>query len=197
MTVNGRSAFGTTCGRQPADGVVSWTTESFPVGSPVTLGITVGESDGTRRTPGPIPAGTTFALAVGEVVPVEDYRFPPRPESLSPVDPLLGAPATRIDLRRAERDRPNGTWRTTLDLPDRPVRIQVAANTPGRIQVLVDGVRVFDYVKWTYEATTGSSLPQDLWEKDSGAKAEVGATVEITVVAERTSGDWAVVLGER
>ncbi|PSL51650.1 hypothetical protein B0I31_11980 [Saccharothrix carnea] len=194
VTVNGMYSHETTCGHQPADGVVSWTAESFPVGSPVTFGMSVGESDVTQPTAGPIPAGTAFALAIGEEVPVEDYRFPPRPESLSPVDPLLSAPAPRIDLRRADRDQPNGTWRTTVDLPDRPVRIQVASNTPGRIQVLANGVRVYDHVKWTYEATTGLSLPQDLWEKDSGAKAEVGAAVEITVIAERTSGDWAVVL---
>ena len=52
-------------------------------------------------------------------------------------------------MRRADPDQPNGTWRTTVALPNRPVLVEVALDTPGRIRVLVDDVEVVDHATWT------------------------------------------------
>ena len=51
-------------------------------------------------------------------------------------------------------------------------------------------MEVVERVTWTYEASLMTDVPQDYWE----VAVEPGDTVDITVIAERTSGDWAVVL---
>jgi hypothetical protein len=197
LTINGHPHGPTTCGFSLDSRYVDLTEYDFQVGSPATLVMSVGEQNGTPE-PGPVPADATFALGVGEAVPVEDYPFPPRPESLPSVDSMLGSinPDTRIDVRRADPNQPNGTWRSTVTLPSLPVYVQAASNTPGRITVLVDDVEVYEYEKWTYDDRSGLSLRQDSWETRAGSKVEPGATVDITVIAEGTSGDWAVVLRE-
>ncbi|NUT46494.1 MAG: hypothetical protein HOV94_04105 [Saccharothrix sp.] len=192
LTVNGRPRPGGSCGYWTDDHIDWHADYGIEVGSPVTIVMSVGEQHGTDPTPGAVPADAVFTLAVGEAVAPEDYRFPPRPETLAPIDPSLDTinPIGRIDVRRADPEQPNGTWRTAVTLPNRQSCFHVAANTPGLIRVLVNDVEVVDYAKWTYETTNMMSASQDYWAE----RAAPGETVEITVVAERTSGDWAVAL---
>lgn len=166
-----------------------WTEVGIGVGTSVTVTASAGEQQWREEfRKGPIPPDATFGLAVGVPVTPEDYPFPPRPESLKSVDAVLDriARSRRIDVRRADQDQPNGTWRTTVTWPKQQSSLEIVINTPGRIRVLVDDVVVAEKVTWTYDASpTVFILSPD---------RAMGENVDITVIAERTSGDWAVIL---
>ncbi|MEV1118523.1 hypothetical protein AB0I91_25940 [Actinosynnema sp. NPDC049800] len=189
---------GLTCG-PPMNVTFEWAKHGIGVGTPVTVTLSAGEQlwDEEERWPhsGPMPPDATLGLAVGVPVAPEDYPFPPRPETLEPIDPALdntNPGQRRVYELRADPDQPNGTWRSTVSLPGRPVYVGVAVNTPGRIRVLVNGVEVVEHATWTYRSSYLMDTSQEYWE----VAVEPGATVDLTVIVERTSGDWAVVLKE-
>jgi hypothetical protein len=84
----------------------------------------------------------------------------------------------------------------TIEWPG-PVEVHSRVNTPGRIQVLVDDVPVLDYSTWTYTDSGSQSVPPDQWESTYGLKPAVGDPVRITVIPERTTGDWEVKIVRR
>ncbi|MCC8246837.1 hypothetical protein [Saccharothrix luteola] len=189
---------GLTCGL-PMKLNLDWTKHRIGVGAPMTVTMSVGEQlwdeEEQGAHAGPMPPDATFAAAVGVPVAPEDYPFPPRPETLAPIDPALDATnpgQDRVFELRAVPGRSNGTWQTAVSLPSRPVYVVVAVNTPGRIRVLINDVEVVEHATWTYRISHLSDSDQGYWE----VGVEPGATVNITVIAERTSGDWAVLLKE-
>lgn len=137
---------------------------------------------------GPVPPDAVFGLAVG--VPVEGHP------------PMVPGPGTSVladavEVLRSSPGRANGTWRTSVALPKGPFHVEVAAHHPGRFRVLVNGVEVLEYAKWTGDVSSSGSLRHEHWEEQFGLAVAPGAAVEITVVAERTAGEWTVVLRGR
>jgi hypothetical protein len=73
--------------------------------------------------------------------------------------------------------------------------LAVKMNTPGRIRVLVNDTQLIDLSHWTY----GMGGTQAEWPTYSGEKYGLskGQSVKITVIPERTTGDWMVTLVPR
>ena len=133
-----------------------------------------------------------FALGVGEEMPVGEYPFPPRPETLEDVDHLGLSDGTPGDVNlRADRDDPDARQTTTMVWPG-SISLRAALNTPGRLEVFIDDQAVYEVDSWNYEGVTGFAT---LGEED-GLLFAPGQSVTVTVIAERTTGDWIVQLSE-
>ncbi len=195
ITVNDRPFSGSTCGDgavtvKPAD----WGLAGVVVGEPSTVTIVVegerGSSpDGGTSTAAPPPRGT-FGIAVGEGVPPDEYPFPPRPEVLPTFDrDLLG----ERHLVSADPEDPMKRTEVTVEWPD--VRLLVARlNAPGRLRVLLNDVEVVDHSQWDYAAGGSQSIFAHQWESTHGLALAEGDHVRVTVIPERVTGDWEVVV---
>ncbi|OLF05335.1 hypothetical protein BLA60_36515 [Actinophytocola xinjiangensis] len=191
VSINGRDG--------PAGGCTGQTTVRIDlsayggsVGEPLVVRMVVGVNRVAGEFPETVadvrpPESATsaeYAVGLGERVPLTEYSFPPRPETLEPLDSLL-APAD-FDLR-SDPDDPDApqeldvTWRGQVELT-------ASLNTPGRLEVLIDGESVYVGDSWTYLGTIGVTTVGG----PDGPDLAVGETATITVVPERTTGDWAV-----
>lgn len=171
-----------------------WAGLGVVVGRPSIATMTVlGEQNPDPRQPPqsllPVPDGAVFALALGEAVPVEDYPFPPRPGTLAELPAPSPDAAVVLGVDPAE---PNGRRQVTRTWPDNGL-VTVWTNTPGRLRVLIDDVEVLSYEHWSYEV--GSRSWADHRRNEGDPDPEPGQRVTVTVIAERTSGDWRVDLG--
>ncbi|WP_439657426.1 hypothetical protein ACSHWB_34225 [Lentzea sp. HUAS TT2] len=143
----------------------------------------------TLNARGTSPRGA-FAVGIGEPVPVSEYPFPPRPQTLETFPPDF--PQT-VKLRSDQAD-PLRQKDFTIEWPG-STDMRARMNTPGRMRVLVNGVQVLDFSHWTY-ATDGMLIAPMDW-KDYGVNAVKGQTVKITVIPERVTGEWEVALTPR
>lgn len=133
-----------------------------------------------------------FAIGVGELVPVSEYSFPPRPETLEDIDDLgVSADNPGGVTIRADRDDPDARQTVSLVWPG-SIAVRAALNTPGRLEVFINGKAVYDVDSWDYSRMSGSAT---LGEAD-GLVFPPGQPVTVTVVPERTTGDWIVQLTE-
>lgn len=154
-------------------------------GEPLTFVAAV--KDGTR--PGgvdlPVPERGTFALAVMQRVPFEEYRLPPRPATLPSLDEYI-----RTDAEFLMTSDP-------LD-PDRPVsrtlawsanqELHAVSNSPGFVHVAVQGTRVATLENWGYGI---AETVVRLGDEELPQFAE-GTLVTVTVDVAHFSGEWAV-----
>ncbi|MFD5826145.1 hypothetical protein [Lentzea sp. NPDC060358] len=166
--------------------------EDFGVvlGQPSVIVLTVVGRQGspTPEDPFPVlppPASGSFAVGIGEAVPVDEYPFPPRPQTLETFEPKYPAPEVEL---RSDPANPAGRREFPVTWPGSSgMRAQL--NTPGRLRVLVDGVEVIDLRGWSYEVSSMEIFP-------NAAKGELqfaqGQSVTITVITERVTGDWEV-----
>lgn len=198
VTVNDRSfADRNSCGgpaRTP-----DWSKLGVVVGQPTVVTLTVvgkqGPSESGPPSVLPLPAGGAFALGVGETVPVDEYPFPPRPQTPQNLDLIRIGPITdpMMELRADPAD-PAAAKETTVEWPGDSVLV-AQLNTPGRIRVLVHDTPLIDLSHWSYTA----SGTQAEWPAYSGERYGIskGQSVKITVIPERTTGDWKVTLVPR
>lgn len=196
VTINGRSMYGEnrTCGT-----VVSTTWSSFGVvpGQPSVITLTVaGEQGEFKSWPPPLlplPASGTFAVGMGEAVPVSEYQFPPRPQTLEKLSEVYrDAP---IELR-ADPVAPAAKKEITAEWPGANL-MQAQMNTPGRLRVLVNDVEVIDFSSWAYHVHQTQVARYEWEEGFKGLQLSEGQLVKITVIPERTTGDWNVTLSPR
>lgn len=139
----------------------------------------------------PLPATGVFALGVAEAVPVHEYPFPPRPETLPTIQP--GYPYG-IQVRANELD-PAARQDTTVEWHG-PTRLHAEMNTPGRIRVLVNDIEVLDYSNWSY-IVGGTEVDPERLNRIIGLPLAKGQQVKVTVIPERATGDWKVTLEPR
>ena len=164
--------------------------------SVITLTIDGKQGRGSDTAPGPppvlpLPENGSFALGVGEAVPVSEYPFPPRPQTLETFQPSFGEPAIEV---RSDAADPAGRREITAAWPG-DNELQAEMNTPGRMRILVNDVEVVDYSHWTYGVGSVHVLPRD-WT-GHGLQLTEGQQVKITVIPERTTGEWRVTLTPR
>ncbi|HEX7306684.1 hypothetical protein [Lentzea sp.] len=193
VTINGHEytkSNGCGGGTQPAD----WGAFGIKPGQPSVLTMTVDGGQG-EVVPGqgfevlPLPASGSFAVGIGEEVPVEEYPLPPPPSTLPALQPQF--PEASVELRSDPAD-PLARKESTIAWPGRSGLV-VRTNTPGRIRVLVDDVLVVDYSNWDY--FEGShQIDAGSYELAHGPEPAAGQTVRITVVPERITGEWSVAL---
>ena len=101
----------------------------------------------------------------------------------------MGDPETAVSADPAARKEITVTWPG-----DRMLHAQL--NTPGRLRVLVDDVQVLDFSHWSYAAEGAYSSMSDSWAEEHGIAPVVGAPVRITVIPERVTGDWEVIVAK-
>ncbi|MET9224342.1 hypothetical protein [Lentzea sp. NPDC003310] len=164
--------------------VADWGAFDVVAGRPSVVEMTVRTvAEGTRGS---------FAVGIGDPVPVSEYPFPPRPATLQTFP--LNLPEASIFLR-PDAGTPNGEKRFTLEWPGESL-LRAQLNTPGRIRVLVDGVGLVDFSHWSYTASSSSMFLSD-WKKHYGLDVVEGQRVEVTVITERITGDWQVSFAPR
>jgi hypothetical protein len=192
-TVNGHPfADHRTCGSASS---ANWGALGVVVGqqSVITLTVDGKQGSGTSNPPPvlPSPESGSFALGVGEAVPVSAYPFPPRPQTLETFQPSFPEPAIEV---RSDAADPAGRKEITAAWPGDNV-LHAEMNTPGRMRILVNDVEVINYSHWTYGVGSTQTLPGD-WPRH-GLQLTEGQQVKITVIPERTTGDWRVTLTPR
>jgi len=194
VTVNGRPMWersGCSTTSTPAD----WAPLGVVVGQPSVVTLTVdglqGEIVDGRPAVLPAPASGTFALGVGEAVPVNEYPFPPRPQTLATMSPHYPLPTIEL---RSDRADPVARKEFTIQWPGHN-SLRAAMNTPGRMRVLVNDVQVVDFSHWSY--TAGGVEVLSGWERTHGLEFAEGQDVRITVIPERVTGEWVVGLAPR
>ena len=195
VTVNGHPRWlGGCSGGNTSQGIGNLASLGGAVGKPLTITMIIGYGSVAGEVPDKVedirPPDKTvtgeFAVGIGERVPVSEYSFPPRPETLVDIDDL--APPKDINIR-ADRNDPDA--RQTLDVVwPGPCHLYTALNTPGRLEVLINGEPVYDVDSWVYGGASGFTT---LGEED-GPHIPPGQIVTVTVIPERTTGDWSVQL---
>ncbi|MFJ5984564.1 hypothetical protein [Lentzea sp. NPDC092896] len=191
-TVNGHSFEDrNTCGSATS---TDWGALGVVPGQPsvVTLTIDGKQGSGTPGTPGPppvlpLPENGSFALGIGEAVSVSEYPFPPRPQTLETLRPGFAEPAIEV---RSDAADPAARKEITAEWPGNNL-IQAQMNTPGRLRVLINDVEVIDYSTWSYSVGSTQTGP-DGWTTRHGLQVSEGQQVKITVIPERTTGEWEV-----
>jgi len=196
ITINGRpvQAGGCYSGSLPMDDLTRY---DGAVGRPLVITMTVG----VGRVRGEIPekvedvrppdeaVTAEFAIGVGELVPVSEYPLPARPETLEDIDDFLSSDPD-IDIR-ADRNDPEQRQEISMAWPG-TLGVHAAINTPGRLEVLINGQVVYELESWGYSGEFGIAI---LGEAD-GLNFSPGQTVTVTVIPERATGDWSVQLSE-
>ncbi len=170
------------------------------VGKPlvITMAVGVGSVEGEfpekveEVRPPDAEATGEFALGVGEVVPISEYPLPPRPETLEDVDDLGLSDGTPGDVNlRADQADPDAPQTTTMVWPG-SIGLRAALNTPGRLEVLVNDRAVYEVESWNYEGVSGF----ETFGEEDGLPFAPGQSVTVTVIPERTTGDWIVQLSD-
>lgn len=193
VTVNGRSMYdeNRSCGDVTS---TEWSSFGVVPGQPSVITLTVaGEQGESKSWPPPLlplPASGTFVVGMGEAVQVSEYPFPPRPQTLEKL------PENRRDVAielRADPVEPAAKKEITVEWPGANLML-VQMNTPGRLRVLVNDVEVIDLSHWAYNVYQ-TQLDHYDWERGvKGLQLSKGQLVKITVIPERTTGDWNVTL---
>lgn len=184
-----------TCGNgsRPLD----WTGLDVVPGQPSVITMTVDGKQGDVGGPNgvhvlPLPAHGSFAIGIGEAVPVSEYPFPPRPQTLPTFYPTHPTPVVEL---KPDAANPGERKEFTVRWPGDNV-LMAEMNTPGRMRVLVGDVQVVDYSNWSYTLGGTQIEPRD-WARTYGIDLPEGRMVKITVIPERVTGDWRVTLGVR
>lgn len=175
-------------GQLPCDGEIvgkpfSFDSEVRP-GRSHTIAVTVAE--------GPLSADATFAVAVGEPVPFEEYPLPPRPEPL----PELDLPSEECDfLLRLHSDPVDPNRPAEVMLPLDTHHIYVYAQTPGLVNIAVDGIPAARAEVWAYDGFDQAHLDVDEL-RAAGLTVPRRQEVQLTVTPEHMTGEWLLVIHE-
>ncbi|UVS81977.1 hypothetical protein [Actinokineospora sp. UTMC 2448] len=134
--------------------------------------------DPRQPTPVPVPDSGGFAVAIGQAVPVSEYRFPPRPAELTPIQGFWQSAVAPL------RGSGAGVREAVLTWPEGPHSLLIEANTPGAYIVRVSGVEVARHMTWDYtpHVLGGVDVPH----------VRPGQRVTVSVEVQRSTGDWAV-----
>jgi hypothetical protein len=125
----------------------------------------------------------SFGVAAVEPVPSEQYPYPPRPADL--VDLRAQPPGSDVQVRSGGPTQATITWKQSVTFHPR-------INTPGKLRVLLDGKPADECESWDYQARTCPTAKIDglpMWRQHQFV---TGQQVTVTVIAERTTGDWEV-----
>jgi hypothetical protein len=130
------------------------------------------------------PAQGAFGVAVTEPVPTEKYPYPPRPAVLVDLA-QVHASSSAAYVRSSGPAEATITWKQGVLFSPR-------LNTPGKLRILLDGKPADECESWDYEYRTCSASTIDGVPMWKGLQFAAGQQVKVTVVAERTTGDWEV-----
>jgi hypothetical protein len=201
LSVNGHALGSGSCGGSSVRG--SWKGMGVAVGKPATFAMKITGArrwDGSERRTVPIPQAATLGLAIGERIPFTQYPLPARPSGpLGPLTDMLPAGCTETEcpkavIIRSDPADPTRTVRRTVTW--KPVDVvAMVAQTPGLLEVRVNGVRITTGEWWNYDRN-GVHMYGDkdgAWKSEFGLDLRAGDSVAIEVVPRYITGDWQVV----
>ncbi|MBX6749977.1 MAG: hypothetical protein IRY85_09980 [Micromonosporaceae bacterium] len=155
-------------------------------GEPVTYTATVTDGVGPNGSVDlPVPEHGTFALAVMQRVPFEEYPLPPRPETLPSLDEQI-PPDTAFEMRSDPLDLDRPVSRTLAWSAD--AQLHILTTTPGFVHLSINGTRVATHENWGYDV---AETVVRLGDEAMPQFAE-GAVVIITAEPEHITGEWAI-----
>lgn len=155
-------------------------------------GLTVGKRASVTLTKTGTPIGE-LAVAVGVDVDPSRYPYPPRPAALTPLElPSVDRDDPHRLLVRSIPGRPELTITAAVRWPWTG-ELNLWSNTPGALTVKLNGVQVFHGQWWDYSAGQWGGPSAEQVQRL--LRPTRGQPVQVTVTPERTTGDWAVVVG--
>jgi hypothetical protein len=184
--VDGQAVGGLSCGPTAVTyfALTGLTWRSLGVRSGQTVRVTARLRERTvDNTPADLSQGT-LAVALMRRVPVDQYPFPSPPPTLRPlVASGLPDPKYEYALRLVDSDPadPNATRTTVVEEPG-AIDIRLAAQTPGSIAVLLNGVTACTAEWWDYAA--------GVYECPYTADTTYSRPLTVTLVPQRMRGAW-------
>jgi hypothetical protein len=157
----------------------------------------------TGRTPTALPAGT-FSVAVYRQVAFADYPLPPRPQTL----PTLNVSAfglggdTGMTTVSSDPHDPLTPKTLTLTLPRHCntqtlagcLEMSVAAQTPGEIDIRIDGTLISTARFWDYDGSFAALTVVDTMQSMQPPYRNIhltpGSTVTVTITPRYLTGGW-------
>jgi hypothetical protein len=144
-----------------------------------------------------LPSSGTISVAIGERAPAGEVPLPPAPPTLPP----LPRPPADADVVTTIRNRPGDPLAPrTVEIGWQPhLLFFVLMQTPGNVRVRLDGEQFMQCEKWDYSPPpVPPRYVNDCGEEriltNTANPGKPGDTVTITVIPERVTGDWAVVV---
>jgi len=176
---------------------------SYPPLDDLELGaaIKVSLSFGSDLTPdgavGQPPDPAAASLALYEWVGPDEFPYPAAPASLMPLKPLNVTPDWSVATVRSDPRDPTAEQTTTSRWPISPAddmfSVEMRAQTPGTLRLLLYGIEVGRAWWWDYRQGLEFS-PAMLRRTDTDAPTTQIDELTFTVVPERMTGDWAAAL---
>ncbi|HEU4424235.1 MAG TPA: hypothetical protein VFR67_17030 [Pilimelia sp.] len=162
-----------------------WTRAGIRPGDTVTFVAWV-EWDGQKPRSTPLPDGA-FSFAVMRRLAFEEYPLPPRPAVLQPLSeaPANISPTGAIGVVESDPADPNATRTVTVAVPP-GASLDIGAQTPGTMRVLVDGKLLTTAEWWDYSLGINANL---LRYGQKGTRP-----VTLTFQPEHMTGAWRAVI---
>lgn len=162
-----------------------WTQAGIRPGDTVTFVVWV-EWDGRKPRSTPLPDGS-YSFAVMRRLAFEEYPLPPRPAVLEPLSEAAAniSPAGAIAVVESDPADPNGVRSLTVAVPA-GASLDIGAQTPGTMRVLVDGKLLATAEWWSYDlGISGYTLRYG----EKGTRR-----VTLTFQPEHMTGAWRAVI---
>lgn len=144
------------------------------------------EWSGQQAPSAPLPEGE-FALAVMRRLAFEEYPLPPRPAVLRPLSEAAAnvSPVGAIAVVESDPADPDATRTATVAVPA-GASLDMVAQTPGTLRVLLDGKLLTTADWWDYDLGISAST---LREGERGTRQ-----VTLTFQPEHMTGAWRAVI---
>jgi hypothetical protein len=144
------------------------------------------EWDGRKPRSTPLPDGT-FSFAVMRRLAFEEYPLPPRPAVLEPLSEAAAniSPAGAIAVVESDPATPNAARSIAVAVPAGAI-LDIGAQTPGTMRVLVDGKLLATAEWWSYDLGISGYTLRD------GEKGTRRLT--LTFQPEHMTGAWRAVI---
>ena len=126
----------------------------------------------------------TFAAALMRRVPFEQYPLPRRPDTLVPLTATgLPDPRTELGVAVVESDPANpNAWHTAVVAEPGAIEIRLAAQTPGSVRVVLNGVTMCTAEWWDYRAGVSDCSSTEQWPRTR--------PLVVTFVPQFLTGAW-------
>jgi hypothetical protein len=166
-------------------------------GAPIEVSLTFSQGLGNGSF-GPPPDFGAASLALYEWVGPDDYPYPDPPAALVQLKPLNLTPDQSVALVSSDPEDPAAERTVTFFWPPIPpptesLSVEMRAQTPGVLRVLLDGTEVSRGYWWDYgQDFTWSSA--NLHLPILNRLAVRGDRIDLNVIPERMTGAWAVAL---
>lgn len=144
----------------------------------LTIQVEYAEAGGVRV---PVPPDFSLSYGIADNVDWADYVFPPSPSAVPRLKWMLAVNTTRVTSDEQDPMKP----RTVRIRLPRQLGVLADGTGPTRLHIMVDGVELLDFRKWSYDPPRGPTY----FQPDRPDRA-----VTMTITPEHATGPWSVEL---